>query len=187
MEVHGMSAPILAPAPAALVRMVFVPLLGLAAAGCGAFQPDEPVPHAFRVSGQAEGTVGELDISCSLTLDYDDTGRVWDSAGVQVKEVRMGGGAARTVLTSDGNGISLQPDLFSLEDRVRILAHDSVEILSPGSLGTDVPFYRGLGRLAGHLEGGGRAEGTWSCGPFDTRGDTVGVVEGTWQLAPRQD
>lgn len=172
--------------PASLLRLALVPLVCLAAAGCGAFQPDEPVPHAFRVSGQADGTVGELDISCRLTLDYDDTGRFWDSTGVHVKEVRMGGDAQRTVLGRDSSGISLWPDLFSLEDRVRILGHDSVEIVSPASLGTDVPFYQGLGRLAGHLEGGGRAAGTWSCGPFDTRGDTVGVVEGTWQMAPRQ-
>lgn len=170
------------------LRVLLFATLPALSAGCGddALAPDGPelAPY-FRIEGHAAGAVGTLDITCRFEWLFEPAGDPTPLPEAVVRvPVRWGGDARRTVLLPDGSGISLWPDLFSPDSYALLLPDDSIEIVSPASVGDATPFYRELGVLAGSLREDGTATGTWRCAPFNTRGDDTGTVEGDWVLTP---
>ena len=154
------------------------------ASGCSD-EPLAPLPASFRIEGCAAGDVGSLSITCDLEWSFETTGPPSPvPGGVSRVPVRWGGHAQRTVLEPDGSGISLAPDLFSPDSYVLIFPGNAIEIVTPASVDDPTPFYRELGTLRGTIRGDGWGSGTWRCGPFETRGDDTGIVDGIWILSP---
>jgi hypothetical protein len=100
----------------------------------------------------------------------------------------FGGDIQRTVLESDGSGLSLWADVYWPETLVRLLYPDSLELVLADTTQAEGRFWREIGFLGGHLIGNGEAEGEWTCAPFDIyQGgyvDTSLVAVGSWRLEP---
>ncbi len=163
--------------------------LGLGLASCS---EDEKAPAAmrstlpnhFKVVGEAVGTDGALSIDCICDLQIELEGEPTQSEGVVEYRGVHGGHFRRTVLDSQGDGISLSPDVHG-EIIIRVYEADSISLTIPINLGSESSFYRETAQFKGTSSENSLGSGQWNCAPFDlTEGwiDTVGTVQGTWRI-----
>lgn len=158
-------------------------LVATAACTPGATEPGTfDLPHRFRVMGQAAGTNAGIEVGCTMDLVFERRGPGPDASGIYVASGV--GEVERTIEHPDGSGLVFTPFLGSDDHRVRLVAPDSVILETPVNLGTGIPFYDGIGRLAGRITGRDTAAGVWTCGDLALDEDGGGSVDGTWRLAP---
>ena len=176
------------------MKSAFLLVLGLALLGCDsapvAHLPPlaRAIPLGLKMTGAAEGSdASGRTASCLLELIFelsDEADRTPESV---IYTGKMGGAIQRTVLDSEGSGISLWPHLHA-EAITRLFAPDSVAFFTPVMAGVDSRFYDEISYLAGVIDEQGYGSGTWTCAPFDiTEGgwvDTTLVAPGTWQSEP---
>ncbi len=135
------------------------------------------LPNSFSLKGSASGMVDGLQIKCicDLVVEIDE---VTQSDAVKIYRGTHGGHFGRTILQSDGSGISLVPDVFG---ELIIYQYDDKNLIFsiPVNKGTGVPFYELLSTMEGCIDND-VVNGTWLCGPFNTREDSIGIIDATW-------
>lgn len=175
------------------VRIAPTLMLGLVFAACGeggpGFFPLEGLPASLRLIGTAAGPRGDGGtIDCGFDLlvtlvERRRTDAFIEHAGIQ------GGEAHRTTLDSTGAGFGFFADVYWPDVVARLVLPDSIELLLADTTVNDSRFWDELAFFAGARGPGDPGSGTWTCAPFDIwQGgyvDTMGVVQGTWQLQPQ--
>jgi hypothetical protein len=165
---------------------------GASLTSCGdsePLSPDSPsLPPRFRVVGNAAGGVGGRTAECQLNLVVELAHERRRDDQVVEYSGTHGGDVSRTVLESDGSGLSLWADVYNPETVARLTLPDSLELVLFDTVGVQSRFWREIAFLAGARRGGDPGSGTWSCAPFDINEggyvDTSLTVQGRWQIEP---
>ncbi len=137
-------------------------------------------PVHAALTGEAQGSAEGLNIECSIHFLIErlaDEERMNDEIFAT-----MGGEASRTALDEQGEGIGFLADAF---DSVRITFPNPDEIIISSRIfkpSGESRFWDELLRFEGMALAEGQWAGTWKCFPLDTRGDSVGIVKGTWTI-----
>jgi hypothetical protein len=170
-------------------------VLGLLSPGC-----DDPVtppllsdlPRNFRLTGTATGRDSAgLTATCSLDLQFELPSEVARTPQRVDYEGVHGGEVERSVLARDGSGFAFHADVYG-EVEAHLFVAGSVEIVIPVNRTAEGRFWQNLARFTGTVDSTGRAQGLWTCAPFDIDGDGDGYVdetilaEGIWQTEPQE-
>jgi hypothetical protein len=151
---------------------------------------EEDLPTSFRLSGTASGSRGQgLTASCSLDLQFELTSEAARTEERADYEGVHGGVVERTLLASDGSGVSFAADVFG-NVQVHLFAGGRVEIVIPVNRTAEGRFWQNLASFRGTVDASGRGEGLWVCAPLDIQSggyvDRSLVMYGVWVMEPYQ-
>ena len=148
----------------------------------GAWDNPPKIPQKALLEGSASGSLNGLDIECEFEFHLTVNLETPDSA-----LATWGGNAARSVVDGDGAGIGFD-GIAAGELRVEFPTDESITLtdtyfdpVEPAQFWEEFFLFTGT-RLDDKLW-----SGTWNCYPFHTRGDSVGVIQGTWFLGEDPD
>lgn len=128
----------------------------------------------------------------SVDCDFDILVQVVESrrtAGFIEYTGSMGGETRRRTLDNTGAGFEFWADVAWPTVIARQVGADSLEFLLADTTANDGRFWHENAFIAGARHQGDLGSGVWICAPLDIyQGgyvDTIGVVSGTWWVAPR--
>lgn len=137
--------------------------------------PDQAILTA-DISGNDQG----ISIQCSLQQYFT---RSETQPFIDTVEAFVSGSAGRTAVDSEGAGVGF--DALTA-DSVAIFSSPEwdIEIVSRNFDVDDNPsqFFEELLHYKGNKVGTNKWMGTWACYPFHTRGDSIGIITGTWEM-----
>jgi hypothetical protein len=167
---------------------------------CGGPDAVAPVPRNFPTGSlqflaSASGTDAGKSIDCHID-GILDINPVPVQRGTMTVYTGTGGGEAfRSVLASNGSGISFSADYYQANIEIRLIGEDSVEVrdVSPYADPALSRFWNAMTFFPGSASlmpgfGNGAANGAWTCFPLDTPPssggyyDADGIAVGTWHI-----
>ncbi|HCT52961.1 MAG TPA: hypothetical protein DF712_10920 [Balneola sp.] len=135
------------------------------------------LPEKVKIGGVAKGEVDGISINCFI-----------DFSSIEIKKengntyLDFSGYAGRSALQNDGSGVAFDA-LAAGSFRIDFSNKDEIILIDTFHVPNDPPdFWGELLFLEGELIDDQKWRGKWTCYPFYTRGDTIGNINGNWNL-----